>query len=82
MSLSAWMVVGSRRRAASGTTATARSEILAAAEAKDAANQRKEADHEYHKLAYPPPPFVDGWLIAHCQEHCIPLVVLLLILGF
>ena len=65
----------SRERARRGTTATARSEILAAAEAKDAANQRKEADHEYHKLAYPPPPFVDGWLIAHCQEHCIPLVV-------
>jgi hypothetical protein len=72
----------SREHARRGTTATARSEILAAAEAKDAANQRKEADHEYHKLTYPPPPFVDGWLIAHCQEHCIPLVVLLLILGF
>jgi len=65
----------SREHDRRGSTATARAEILAAAEAKDAANQRKDADYEYHKLAYPPPPFVDAWLIAHCQEHRIPLVV-------
>ena len=58
-----------------GTTATSRAEILASAEAKDEQGAHKEADKLYAKLCYPVPPFVDGWLIAHCREHGFPLVV-------
>ena len=65
----------SREHARRGKTPTARADILRAAEAKDADNQRREADHEYLKLAYPPPPFVDSWLIAHCRQHQFPVLV-------
>lgn len=65
----------SREHARRGTTAAARADIVRSAEALDADNKHREADREYCKLAYPPPPFVDAWLIAHCRQHSFPVLV-------
>ena len=60
------------RRRSSGPD---RDEIQAQAEAKDAEGAHKDADKLYQKVVYPPPPFIDSWVIAHCREHGFPLVV-------
>ena len=48
---------------------------LAAAADKDRQGETAAADKAYAALSYPPPPSVDAWLLAHCKENKIPVIV-------
>eukprot|EP00966_Prymnesium_polylepis_P325851 7381790-Prymnesium_polylepis.3 len=61
----------SREHARRGSS---RDETLAAAQKADEENKEAEAADLYSKLAYPPPPCVDAWLMAHCKASGIDVV--------
>ena len=58
-----------------GNVAQDRATLLKDAAAFDKDGQLDKADDLYRELAYPAPPFVLDWVVAHCRANSIAYVV-------